>query len=822
MFFANVDTATYDEIEMILAVNGLRYRETGSYGNIESSRQSPVTLDGSVLMELVPGEYSVSLHWKRVLGSVRPWYSSSSFLDGFSMGRVLAVVGEWSVDSVSIYNLKQLHPSHGSDWSDVGDSVLQFALPKATSVAFSYNLPLSQSDNPSLSTLKADSWQRIKARVVVDGVAYRHLSSFVDGSVRGIKSARATMLLPLAAGSHTARLQWQNLDGNKWKSVSLITDAASSYASIFLSINTWSNDPHIVAPDRAQGYEDKVLKLDGVSIVDTNGATQLDYGVTVHISMAHGSVSLDSTPGITFASGNGVRDQYLLFSGSLSSVNAALASLTYQSFLNWYGEDVLTLKIVDQSSTGFGSAATEERQVVLNIKSVNDYPQLTVPADLVMFEDTEASIFGVVLRDVDVVGPTNETSADFEVHLSVMSGAITLSTMEGLKFIEGTGESDQRLRFRGSLFSCNAALFEIKYTPDKDFNTQLHPEVLDINVRDINYRDGTVTEVANSVRIHVQSVDDVARVVLSNAFSASIRGYLVARSVGATIPDAVFVRLSVMSTIGRIRLDSSRASLPNGVVKAPLTNEYSSSIDLRGPADAVLQVVNSVIYSREPASVGFEVIFLTTSYFEDFSVAERSAVVLALNTEKASSLLIQSVTPPRGIVFGGTEVSVVGRGFALFGDLWCRFGRSPLVPALISSDIQLTCKVPSNNGSHPLRGNSFLMVTNGKDCYSNPIPFTYIDKWTVEAIVPSTGTRDGKSMVIVKGDAFPDVNGTTCLFGEAAAPARFLSASRIVCDVPEHGDSTVTVPFNLIIDGQASIDPLTFTYTGEYCLQLVY
>ncbi|KAG7402299.1 hypothetical protein PHYBOEH_000007 [Phytophthora boehmeriae] len=154
------DSAAYDEIETVLEINGLRYRETGSYGIVEGSKKSTVQLQGSVIMKLIPGEYSAVLYWRSLLGSSRPWYSSPNALDGFAMGRILAAVGERSMDSVSVYHLNQLKPASVGGWSDVGDSVLQFTLPKATQVSLSYNLPLSQSDNPQFSSWTEDSWSR--------------------------------------------------------------------------------------------------------------------------------------------------------------------------------------------------------------------------------------------------------------------------------------------------------------------------------------------------------------------------------------------------------------------------------------------------------------------------------------------------------------------------------------------------------------------------------------------------------------------------------------------------------------------------------------
>ncbi|GAB9466583.1 hypothetical protein Gpo141_00003954 [Globisporangium polare] len=538
------ESGARDEIETVLEINGLRYRETGSYGILEGSTKATINLQGSVILTLQPGDYSVVLYWKRLGGSTRPWYSSPSAIDGFAMGRVLAAVGERNLSSLSVYSLGQLKKgASSSEWSDVGDSVLQFSLPKASQVTLSYNLPLAQRDNPQFQSWTEEHWSRVQSRLVVDGVAYRHLSAYVDGKVRGIKNARASMVLLLPGGTHTARLQWQNVDGSKWTSVSFISDHASSYASVFLSVNAWNNDPRVVAPTEVHGREDEQLDITGISISDLQGSMDLDYDVTIRMTVAHGVLTLKPTQGITFSSGNGVRNEFVLFSGPLSSVNAILSRMTYQAYLNWYGEDTLRVVVTDQSSTGFSPTTSDEASVKVAISSVNDEPQLIVPTTQFMVEDDEMSVFGVSVYDADVRFPVNN-DAVFEVQMSVISGVISLgSSVTNLTFLEGEGSLDQFVRFQGSLQDVNAALFEIKYRPDRDFNTRQHGEQLAIRVIDYNERDQTISDVSRTISIEIQSEDDPVVVTPSTLFTVTLRGYSVKTALSAVGADKVYARL---------------------------------------------------------------------------------------------------------------------------------------------------------------------------------------------------------------------------------------------------------------------------------------
>ncbi|KAE9351235.1 hypothetical protein PF008_g6039 [Phytophthora fragariae] len=781
------DTAAYDEIETVLEIDGLRYRETGSYGIVEGSRKSTVQLQGSIIMDLVPGEYSAVLYWKSLLGSSRPWHSSPNALDGFAMGRVLAAVGEWSMDSVSVYHLEQFKPMSVGEWSDVGESVLQFTLPKATQVSLSYNLPLSQSDNPQFSSWTGDSWERVQTRLVIDGISYRHMSSLVDGSVRGIKSARASMVLPLAGGSHTARLQWKNVDGSRWRAVSFITDQSSSYASIFISVNTWNNDPKVVAPTLVTGEEDKALGITGISISDSDSEMALDYEVTVSMSVKNGILTLDPTPGITFGSGNGDRNEYLLFSGTLSNVNAFLANVWYRSYLNWYGDDALRIKVIDQGVTGFTAATTDEGTIVIRIASVNDPPQLTVPGTQFLVEDHQISIFGVRVYDVDTA--FSNSNSTFEMQLFVLSGVITLGSTKGIVLVEGDGVEDQLLRFRGDLSAINTALFEIKYKPDKNFNSRQHTEQLGIRVRDFNYLDGTTTDAFKSILLEVQSSDDSVLIVPLELSTITLRGYavtLLGESNGAKL---VHARLLAMTPFGEIQLTTLSSEFPAGVFKLPIGDQPSNSINLTGPVEAISDMLQSVVFVRAPSLYGYEVIFIRLSATSEFMTVEDSTIQLNMNSDTTAEFwLITDVSPSHGRSEGGTVVSVIGGGFRRWSDekLWCRFGRSPLVPAEVISDTLLDCVSPPVSVEVPKR--TFIMVTNGNDFFSNPIPYMYEESWSVTSAFPTEGPR---------------VGGTT---------ARYLLSTTVSCESPKGAQDVLNVSLRLTTNSKDFSQSLTFTY----------
>ncbi|OWZ24395.1 hypothetical protein PHMEG_000575 [Phytophthora megakarya] len=653
------DTAAYDEIETVLEINGLRYRETGSYGIVEGAKKSTVLLQGSIIMDLIPGEYSAVLCWKSLLGSSRPWYSSPNALDGFAMGRVLAAVGDWSMDSMSVYHLEQFRPTSIGKWSDVGDSVLQFTLPKATQVSLSYNLPLSQSDNPQFSSWTEDAWDRIQTRLVIDGIA----------------------------------------------------------------VNTWNNDPKINAPTIVLGKEDTTAEILDISITDTDSEMALDYEVIVTMSVKNGVLSLDPTPGITFGSGNGDRNEYLLFSGTLTSVNTLLAHIWYRSYLNWYGDDELRIKVVDQGVTGFSAATTDECSTLLRIASVNDPPQLVVPGTQLLLEDQHISIFGVRVYDVDPAFPNSNST--FEMQLFVLSGVISIGSTNGIKIIEGDGVADQFLRFRGDLRAINSALFEITYQPDRNFNSQQHPEQLGIRVQDFNYLDGTITDAFKSISIEIQSVKDPIFVVPLELSTITIRGYAV-RLLGQTAKtELVYVRLLTMTPVGEIQLTTT-SNAPIGVSKLPVGDKPSNSISLSGPVNDISNILQSLVLIRAPSFYGFEVVFdtvlqcafgndMSTARYKSSSTVSCQAPAMGKNTTDVALRLtsngqdfsqpqvfayrdspeVHMMTPPYGASIGGEVIAITGANFFSDAEISCIFNRSIVTAATFKSPTLILCISPT-------------------------------------------------------------------------------------------------------------------------------
>ena len=104
----------------------------------------------------------------------------------------------------------------------------------------------------------------------------------------------------------------------------------------------------------------------GANVIADVDDTTLD-SMTIS-STESGTFTLASTSGLNFAAGDGTADNSMTFSGSITDINSALASITWTSQANNNNNAALTLIAND----GDGNSATNTVSITVN--AVNDAP----------------------------------------------------------------------------------------------------------------------------------------------------------------------------------------------------------------------------------------------------------------------------------------------------------------------------------------------------------------------------------------------------------------------------------------------------------------
>ena len=872
-----------DYLTTRIVLDGSAYRESSSVTSSSTHTYGSSTLSGEVTLRVPKGKHTVKLQWRRYGQSVPLWWAHPHFLDGFVSGRFLAVTGEMqpyvvaqtladtsvstlakeaavtaassgSVSSDSNAFTQNTTTSSSSMWHDIASTAIAFELHDRGRITYTYNVGVAQYGRPDWDAWTWSRWSAIGTRLVVDGRAFASTAASSDALVRANENLMGEITLTLPRGPHTARLQWRTFGESvrEWSTFQTILDGFGGSRSLLAMVHAANARPVITTPiDGRENVslsvsEDQSIALTDVQIRDADVSVTPHGTVAVTIAAAHGVISVNETAAkqLTFATGDGIDDEVMVFSGDLSKVNVALKSFSYKPHLDYNGLEEVKIRVTDQGSTGgaeTGQSATKNVQI--DVLPSNDAPAFTVPAPQMINEDATLLINGVGVYDVDIEDK-NGGSRDgiFQVSLQVVSGKLSLrrrraasppevknsvdgnkdsgsglvaasSTAQtttaiiaqGLTFIQGDGFEDASMVFSGNLADINAALSRLEYTGDSNSNANFVSESLTLWIQELRSDgsgSGTLLNDTISIPIHVSAVNDAPAVVVPRQQTVVISGYQIE---DVDLAGDICATVAVSSKQGHVSL----ASTTDLQLDAGSTGVYARYISFRASIPAVNAALKQLEYVRSPAFDGGDTIAVGLRDCNGTaSLDERTLIELDINNRVGTTLpealrpTIANIRPVRASLHGGTPVQVDGKNFIGHGPLFCQFGLTAAkldvqatpstdakdasvgnveVPAVIESQGRLFCVTPPAS----VVGSVLLRVTNLYDIWTNPAEFVFEAPPHVASVSPDRGTILGGSTITLHGKGFLDTETLQCLFGMVdATPARWISSTRVQCETP--------------------------------------
>ncbi|MDQ7016693.1 MAG: tandem-95 repeat protein, partial [Gammaproteobacteria bacterium] len=283
-----------------------------------------------------------------------------------------------------------------------------------------------------------------------------------------------------------------------------------------------------------------------VSDVDV-GAGVMTVSLTLgnQQTVANGSLNLANSTGLVFAAGSSATGSTITFDGSLTDINAALATLTYSANPNFNGTERLNVVVSDGGNSGVGGVLSDARGLDIIVTAVNDAPVLTVPGAQVVNEDTDLPISGISINDVDA------GNGRVAVTLSAGSGVLSLTPNAGLIFTAGSGNQDSSMIFNGTLSDVNAALASVVfYRPNLNFNGT---DTISITVDDQG-NSGVVSAAGTtdsaSIAVTINAVNDAPVLTLPAAQTVAEDGVLALNNISVADVDAGTGLLTVSLTLG--------------------------------------------------------------------------------------------------------------------------------------------------------------------------------------------------------------------------------------------------------------------------------
>src|ERR1043165_255598 len=231
----------------------------------------------------------------------------------------------------------------------------------------------------------------------------------------------------------TRTLTWAVSDGSL-----NVPAGQQNSGSTTITIDAINDAPVNHLPASPGGNEDTAIAISGLSISDVDANPASD-SMTVTLAVAHGALTLGSTAGLSFATGDGTSDASMTFSGTTNAINAAIASVSYLGDANFNGADALTITTNDNGHTG-PTAAQDQDQLTINVAPVNDAPTANA-ASASGAEDASPRI-AVTLSGSDVDGDSlNFTIASLASHGQLFTAASGGTALAVNDVVTGSGTS---------------------------------------------------------------------------------------------------------------------------------------------------------------------------------------------------------------------------------------------------------------------------------------------------------------------------------------------------------------------------------------------
>ena len=213
------------------------------------------------------------------------------------------------------------------------------------------------------------------------------------------------------------------------------TSFSSSTEVASISVTAVNDAPINAVPGTQAVSEDTTTSIAGISISDVDAAGS---NLTSRLQVSNGVLNVTLSGSATISTGtNGTAD--LTIQGTVTDINATLASLTYTGNTNVVGTaaDTLTITTNDGGNTGTGGALQDVDNIQIDITPVNDAPVVNAPVSaLAATEQVGLAIHGTGFNVSDV----DEAGSGATATLSVGEGALIIAAGDsGITIDSGNG-----------------------------------------------------------------------------------------------------------------------------------------------------------------------------------------------------------------------------------------------------------------------------------------------------------------------------------------------------------------------------------------------
>lgn len=212
-------------------------------------------------------------------------------------------------------------------------------------------------------------------------------------------------------------------------------------ASFNINVSGTNDAPVLSAPATLTVSEDSISNaIAGLSIADPD-----DFGSPMQVTLdlgpsPKGTITLTTLTGLTFTTGDGTADGKMVFTGTETAINTALATLKFTPTANLNtlagNEQTLVVTVNDQANTGVGGAKSDSKNVVISITPVNDAPLRTAASvTLASVPEDTGNPAGAAVNSI--FGPIFNDATDTQ------SGGSTANALAGIAVVANAATASQ-------------------------------------------------------------------------------------------------------------------------------------------------------------------------------------------------------------------------------------------------------------------------------------------------------------------------------------------------------------------------------------------
>ncbi len=404
-------------------------------------------------------------------------------------------------------------------------------------------------------------------------------------------------------------------------------DSLSASASVALTVSAPS-PPTITAPANASLSENGSLVFstsngNAITIADASAGSNSD---SLTLTVTHGTLTLATTSGLTFAPGTSNGSASFTVTGTVTNLNAVLNGLTYQPTAGYVGSDSLAISLADS-----GDSLSASDSVGLSITAASP-PTITAPAAGSLNENGSLAFSTANGNAISVADSSAGSSSD-SLTLSVTHGTLTLASTSGLTITAGANGSAS-VTVSGTVTNLDAALNGLTYKPTAGYSGS---DSLSVSVTD----PGDGLSASDSVALTVNAT--LAPTITAPATASVAENGSLVFSKSITVTDAsagtATQQLTLTATHGTLKLGTTSG------IKIVSGSNRSASMTISGTLTNLNAALNGLTFTPTSRYTGSASISLKYTDEGDGLTGSASISVTVSRNGRASRGAVVVVTP---------------------------------------------------------------------------------------------------------------------------------------------------------------------------------